>query len=44
MYRSAGIETDELADLNSNQETTLGNLVAEKYQADFFILDQVNER
>lgn len=31
---------DELADLSSSLELTLGQLVRDKYKADFFMLDQ----
>jgi aspartyl/asparaginyl-tRNA synthetase len=34
------VQVDEMADLSSALELTLGDLVKEKYKADFFILDQ----
>ena len=37
LYR---IQVDELGDLSSSVELSLGQLVKEKYNADFFILDQ----
>jgi aspartyl-tRNA synthetase len=40
MLRDAGHEVDELADLSSALELTLGDLVKAKYGADFYILDQ----
>ena len=33
-------QVDELADLSSSMELILGELVKEKYNADFFMLDQ----
>ena len=46
LHRSKGItlhsqlQVDELADLSSSLELTLGALVKEKYSTDFFMLDQ----
>ena len=40
MLRQAGVQVDDMADLSSAIELQLGQLVKEKYQADFFILDQ----
>ena len=34
------MQVDTMADLSSALELTLGDLVKEKYKADFFILDQ----
>jgi hypothetical protein len=34
------VQVDVMADLSSALELTLGDLVKEKYKADFFILDQ----
>jgi hypothetical protein len=36
-----GHEVDEMADLSSSLELNLGELVKTKYDADFYILDQV---
>lgn len=40
MLKEAGQEVDELADLSSSIELKLGELVKEKFHADFYILDQ----
>ena len=40
MLKEAGQEVDELADLSSSIELKLGELVKEKFDADFYILDQ----
>ena len=40
LLRDAGVEINEWEDLNTADELKLGELVSEKYQADFFILDQ----
>ena len=40
MLKQAGVEADEQGDLSSTVELQLGQLVKEKYSADFFILDQ----
>ena len=40
MLKDAGNQVDELADLSSSLELTLGELVKAKYNADFYILDQ----
>ena len=38
MLREAGVEMDDLEDLNTAKERKLGQLVKEKYGTDFFIL------
>ena len=40
MLKEAGHQVDELADLSSALELTLGELVKQKYKADFYMLDQ----
>ena len=40
MLKEAGHDVNELDDLSSALELTLGELVKEKYNADFWILDQ----
>jgi aspartyl-tRNA synthetase len=40
MLQKAGLEPDLLGDLSGAHELKLGELVAEKYKADFFILDR----
>lgn len=40
LLRDAGVEADESNDLSSAAELTLGQLVKQKYNADFFVLDQ----
>eukprot|EP01038_Epipyxis_sp_PR26KG_P005702 gene5702-7870_t len=40
MLRDAGEEVDDLADLSTSLELKLGQLVKEKYNADFYALDQ----
>jgi aspartyl/asparaginyl-tRNA synthetase len=37
---NSNLKVDELADLSSSLELTLGDLVKAKYNADFYILDQ----
>ena len=40
MLKESGQDVDELADLSSAIELKLGDLVKEKFNADFYILDQ----
>lgn len=40
LLRNAGIDADETNDLSSAAELSLGELVKQKYGADFFVLDQ----
>jgi len=40
LLKNAGIQVDDMADLSSAVELQLGQLVKDKYNADFFILDQ----
>lgn len=40
MLKDAGQEPDELGDLSGAHELKLGELVADKYKADFYILDR----
>lgn len=40
MLKESGQEVDELADLSSSIELKLGDLVKQKFDADFYILDQ----
>jgi len=38
MLREAGVEQEDLGDLNSFAEKELGRLVKEKYETDFYML------
>ena len=40
LLKAAGVDADEANDLSSAAELALGQLVKQKYDADFFVLDQ----
>ncbi|KAI9347772.1 hypothetical protein DFJ73DRAFT_836269 [Zopfochytrium polystomum] len=40
LLREAGVEIDDFADMNTEQEKLLGRLVREKYKTDFYMLDK----
>ncbi|KAJ3218334.1 aspartate--tRNA ligase dps1 [Dinochytrium kinnereticum] len=40
MLREAGVDLDEFADINTEQEKLLGRLVREKYKTDFYFMDK----
>ncbi|KAJ3105933.1 aspartate--tRNA ligase dps1 [Phlyctochytrium planicorne] len=40
MLREAGVEIDDFADINTEQEKLLGRLVREKYKTDFYMMDK----